>query len=170
MKKYREEINPCYGCGCWDPDAGCMMPSIDKVFACPLNQEEKKMEFFMAMVPPTVTYQEHKVTMRNGRPVFYEPQEVKAARAKMRAYLSKYRPVTPYSGAVRLTTRWCFPCGNHSDGTYRTSKPDTDNLQKMIKDVMTDLGYWKDDAQVASELIEKFWAEIPGIYIRVEEI
>lgn len=33
------------------------------------------------------------------------------------------------------------------------------------KDVMTELGFWTDDAQVASELCEKFWAEIPGIYI-----
>ena len=29
----------------------------------------------------------------------------------------------------------------------------------------THLGFWMDDAQVASELCEKFWAEIPGIYI-----
>ena len=31
-------------------------------------------------------------------------------------------------------------------------------------DVMTELGFLMDDAQVASELCEKFWAEIPGIY------
>ena len=30
---------------------------------------------------------------------------------------------------------------------------------------MTECGFWMDDAQVASELCEKFWAEIPGIYI-----
>jgi Holliday junction resolvase RusA-like endonuclease len=35
---------------------------------------------------------------------------------------------------------------------------------------MTELGFWKDDAQVASEVIEKFWAEIPGIWIRLEEL
>ena len=32
-------------------------------------------EFFMAMEPPTVTQQEHKITMVNGRPVFYDPPE-----------------------------------------------------------------------------------------------
>ena len=32
---------------------------------------------------------------------------------------------------------------------------------------MTRLGYWRDDAQVASEIVEKFWAEIPGIYVAV---
>lgn len=33
-------------------------------------------EFFMAMEPPTITHQEHKVTIVNGRPVFYDPPEV----------------------------------------------------------------------------------------------
>ena len=41
---------------------------------------------------------------------------------------------------------------------------------KMLKDVMTDLRYWKDDAQVASEVIEKYWANIPGIYVKVENL
>ena len=35
---------------------------------------------------------------------------------------------------------------------------------------MTLCGYWKDDAQVASEIIEKFWAEKPGIFISAQEL
>lgn len=35
---------------------------------------------------------------------------------------------------------------------------------------MTAAGFWKDDAQVASEICEKFWAEVPGIYVCVEEL
>ena len=41
------------------------------------------LEFFMQMVPPTRTHQEKQVKVVNGRPVFYEPQEVKAARQKL---------------------------------------------------------------------------------------
>ena len=67
-------------------------------------------------------------------------------------------------------TKWCFPSGDHPDGSYRTTKPDTDNLQKLLKDVMTKLGFWRDDALVASEVIEKFWADVPGIFIRVEPL
>ncbi|NTX59017.1 RusA family crossover junction endodeoxyribonuclease, partial [Myxococcus sp. CA039A] len=33
-----------------------------------------------------------------------------------------------------------------------------------------DLGYWTDDAIVASEIIEKFWADLPGIYVKIEEL
>lgn len=126
-------------------------------------------EFFMPMIPPTVTHQEHKVTGVHGKPIFYEPPELKEARAKLTAHLAGHRPEQPLTGALRLVVRWCFPVsGKHTDGEYRATKPDTDNLQKLLKDCMTAVGFWKDDAQVASELCEKFWANIPGIYIRIE--
>lgn len=67
-------------------------------------------------------------------------------------------------------TKWCFPRGQHQDGEYRATKPDTDNLQKLLKDCMTDAQFWTDDALVCREITEKFWAEVPGIYIRIEEL
>ena len=124
----------------------------------------------MPMVPPTATHQEKQVRVVDGKPRFYEPAELRAARSKLTAHLVGHRPERPLEGAVRLVVKWCFPRGRHADGTYRTSKPDTDNLQKLLKDCMTRLGFWRDDAQVASEVCEKFWAEVPGIYIRAEEV
>lgn len=127
--------------------------------------------FFLAMVPPTVTHQEKKIHVVKGKPVVYEPEELKAARAKLRDYLAPYRPPHPMTCGVRLMVKWCFPIlGNHYDGEYRTTKPDTDNLQKLFKDVMTQLGFWQDDALVASEIVEKFWAKTPGIYVYLEEL
>ena len=129
------------------------------------------MEFFMAMIPPTITHQEKKVHLVNGRPRFYEPDELKAARQKLTAYLGQHVPEEPYQGGIQLILEWCFQTkGRHKDGEYRITKPDTDNLQKLLKDCMTSVGFWSDDAQVASEIVEKFWAEIPGIYIRVTEL
>lgn len=129
-------------------------------------------EFFLAMKKvPTVTHQMKKVHVVNGKPVFYETNELKAARSMLTAHLNQHVPNQTYTGAVRLMTKWCFPItGKHLNGEYKTTKPDTDNLQKLLKDCMTHCGYWKDDALVASEIIEKFWAEVPGIYIRIEEI
>lgn len=127
-------------------------------------------EFFMPMIPPTVTYQEHKVSVINGKPVFYDPPEIQAAKKKLIGHLSKHRPMYPKQCGVRLLVKWCFPRGRRRDGEYRTTKPDTDNLQKMLKDCMTTCGFWEDDALVASEIVEKFWAETPGIYIKIEEL
>ncbi len=126
--------------------------------------------FFLPMKPPTVTHQEKQVHVVNGKPVFYEPDELKAARSKLEAHLAPYRPGVYCTGAVRLVVKWCFPRGKHKANTYKTTKPDTDNLQKLLKDVMTGLGFWKDDALVASEIVEKFWAEIPGIYISISSL
>jgi len=39
-----------------------------------------KISFFLPMIPPTATHQEKQVHVVNGKPVFYEPQEVKAIR------------------------------------------------------------------------------------------
>jgi Holliday junction resolvase RusA-like endonuclease len=129
-------------------------------------------EFFMPMKKvPTVTHQQKQVHVVNNKPIFYEPAELKAARSKLMAHLNQYVPEKKYTKSIRLTVKWCFQItGNHTHGEYKYTKPDTDNLQKLLKDCMTDCGYWTDDALVVSEIIEKFWAKIPGIYIKIEAI
>ena len=129
-----------------------------------------RIEFFMPVIPPTATHQEKKWRVGKGKPVSYDPPEVVAARSKLTAHLAKHRPERRMKGAVRLLVKWCFPRGEHGDGEYRVTKPDTDNLNKLLKDCMTAVGFWKDDAQVASEICEKFWAEVPGLYICLEQI
>lgn len=124
-------------------------------------------EFFMPMKPPTTTAQQHKVTGSH----FYDPPALKAARAKLEGHLAAHIPATPYAGPVELVTTWCFPVtGKHRNGEYKYTRPDTDNLQKLLKDCMTRCGYWKDDALVCREIVEKFWADIPGIYIKIKEL
>ena len=67
--------------------------------------------------------------------------------------------------------KWLFPIINgHQNGEYKYTKPDLDNSQKLLQDCMTNLGFWKDDCYVASLVAEKFWADQPGIYIRIEAI
>lgn len=129
-------------------------------------------EFFMPMKKvPTTTHQQKQVTVVKGKPVFYEPADLKAARAKLQGHLSKHIPDEKYTGAVRLTTKWLYPItGKRHNGQYKTTKPDTDNMIKLLKDVMTKLGYWTDDSLVASEITEKFWADQPGIYVKIEEV
>lgn len=130
-----------------------------------------EIQFFLPMIPPTVTAQEHKVTVIHGKPRFYDPPEVKEARSKLTAALAAYTPSEPTDKAVRLVVKWLFPLtGKHKNGEYKATKPDTDNLQKLLKDCMTKCGFWHDDALVASEVIEKFWADVPGIWIRIEEL
>ena len=70
---------------------------------------------------------------------------------KLQAHLARHVPEHKYIKAIRVTVKWLFPItGKHYDGEYKITKPDTHNLNKMLFDVMEDLGYFKNDAMVAS--------------------
>ncbi|MBR5948148.1 MAG: RusA family crossover junction endodeoxyribonuclease [Clostridia bacterium] len=129
------------------------------------------MKFYVPMIPPTVTAQMHKVDTRGRKPRFYDPPELVAAKSKLEAHLAKHRPDAPMSGPINLFVMWSFPMtGAHENGEFKTSRPDTDNLQKALKDVMTKLGFWTDDAQVAFEQTVKMWSSNPGLFVTIEEL
>ena len=142
-----------------------------------------KIEFFMPMIPPTITHQEHKIRVINGRPQFYEPPELKAARIKLLDAVAGHKPELKLTGPVQLITKWIWPLEQPESGqlnllkltdphffTWKTTRPDTDNLIKMLKDCMTKAGFWKDDAQVVSEVTEKMYSFHPGIYVKVVQL
>ena len=131
------------------------------------------MQFFMPMIPPTVTHQEKKTTVNKttGKIVYYEPSELKDARAKLTAALLPHRPAFALTGPLHLQTAWLFQADEkHPAGTWKTSKPDTDNLQKMFKDIMTDLGFWTDDALVCLESVSKSYDDVPGIFVQIKQL
>ena len=129
------------------------------------------MHFFMPMTPPTITAQEHKVAIINGAPVFYDPPRLKEARKALVSQLIKHKPERPFEGPVALNAIWLFPKGkSRKSGEWKTTRPDTDNLQKLLKDCMTICGFWRDDALVVKEQVEKRWSDDPGIYVEVDEL
>ena len=153
------------------------------------------MQFFVPMQPPTTTHNAKQLHayMKGGQPhaVLHDSPELKATRAKLHAYLAPHAPKAPIPAGqpVRLLVKWCFNASRfapaHSvgfdqgvdqhprkrrSGEWRTSKPDTDNLEKALKDEMTRLHFWADDAQVCSEIVEKFWSDPCGVFVRVEEL
>lgn len=129
------------------------------------------MRFFLDINPPTATAQERSARIVGGRPIFYDPAPLKKAKSLLIAHLGTHRPATPMNGALELRTTWLFPMGkSHKSGEWRVTRPDTDNLQKMLKDCMTKCGYWKDDAQAVREIVEKQWAAEPGIHIEIKRL
>lgn len=125
-------------------------------------------EFFMPMLPPRTTHQQKQVNWK--KKVFYEPAGVKEARSKLTGHLAKHRPEKPLEGPIRLTVKWLYRTKTNKP-KYKPTRPDLDNIQKLLMDCMTDLSFWEDDGQVASMIVEKFWVnDKPGIYIKVEEL
>lgn len=58
----------------------------------------------------------------------------------------------------------CPYCGAHLDSGERC------DCIGSLYTCLSAAGFWRDDAQVASEICEKFWAGIPGIYVCAEEL
>jgi Holliday junction resolvase RusA-like endonuclease len=122
-----------------------------------------KLEFFMPMQPPQTTAQQQRI-LKSGRVV--KGDKVSNAIAKLEAHLYTHRPAQPIDGPISLTAFWQW---KGKEG-WKITRPDTDNLVKALKDAMTRLGYWNDDAQVCDERICKCWGEVPGIYVKVESL
>ena len=106
------------------------------------------MQFFVPMQPPTTTHNAKQLHayMKGGKPcaVLHDSPELKATRAKLHAHLAPHAPAKP------------IPAG----------RP----VRLLVKYEMTRLHFWDDDAQVCSEIVEKFWSDPCGVFVRVEEL
>lgn len=130
------------------------------------------MKMFLLMNPPTVTAQESKVAVVRNKPIIYKPEKIKQAKKEIIKHLRPFVPEIPLEGAVELKVVWYFPRGkSHKHLEWRTTRPDTDNLEKLLKDCMTELCFWKDDALVVSECVCKVWSDEPtGISIEINRL
>jgi Holliday junction resolvase RusA-like endonuclease len=130
-------------------------------------------EFFMPMVPPKVTAQQQKTRVIKGKPFRYDPPEVTAAKSKITAHLGAHVPEVPFTGPLRVVLKLCWPIEgtSHHDGEWHVDKPDFDNAAKIPIDCMKRLRFFnRDDCQIASGIVEKFWADVPGIFVSIEEL
>jgi len=130
------------------------------------------MKFKLKMIPPTATAQQKGEQIIGGRIHHYKKKNVARAEAILRDALLPYVPDDPITDKpISLAVLWMFPypksAKKHEPGMERRkiTRPDTDNLNKLLKDVMTDMGFWKDDALICVELVMKLYSDEPGILI-----
>ena len=126
------------------------------------------LRFFLPIKPPTKTAQQKRWKCVNGKPICYQSKELREAYMLLRDGVALFKPKEKINDSIHLLTQWRFPADKkHPAGSWRNTKPDTDNLQKMLKDVMTEAGFWEDDCLVVSETVQKFYVDVPGIYIAI---
>ena len=132
------------------------------------------MKFKLKMIPPTATAQQKGERVVGGYIHHYKKKNVAAAEAILRDALLPYVPEKPIEDmAIMFGVTWLFPypksAKKHKPGytRWKITRPDTDNLNKLLKDVMTDMGFWKDDALICLEDIRKRYSDEPGIVIVV---
>ena len=135
------------------------------------------MKFELNIVPPKGTAQQKGAFVMNGKVRFFEKAKVRSAREILFSALEPYQPAEPLANAVSLTVKYCFPYRKtekkatikNSLQVAHTVRPDLDNLEKLLLDVMTSLQFWKDDSQICDKHTQKFFAPQGKIVIEVKE-
>ena len=92
-----------------------------------------------------------------GGPTTHPTQGPNYARAAWQALVEPYAPAipAPKDVPIRLNVRLYYH--SKTKRGFKTTRPDGDNLLKIIKDAMTRAGFWADDAQVCAENIERYY-------------
>lgn len=125
--------------------------------------------FFPIFIEPSRVTHQSGTRITTGHT--YKTAALKEWEATLEQALEKYTLPSPLKGAVALDVSWYFKTTDKKKyGLWKVTKPDTDNMQKTLKDIMTKMGFWKDDAQVVVERVEKVWSDVPGIFIQIEEL
>ena len=128
------------------------------------------------IVPPTATAQQKGVFVRNGRAHFFTKQKVRDAEDFLAAMLAPHAPAEPLRGPVYFSARWCFPY-RKSEPTRVTAagreiahtvRPDLDNLEKNLLDVLTRLRFYEDDSQIFTKSTAKVWGPKPYLAIALK--
>ena len=97
----------------------------------------------------------------NGRTrTYFKSQRLQQTEDFYLNELQSYAPTSPITGAVSLSIDFdYFTPTKKRRGKWKTTRPDCDNLVKILIDCMTKLGFWLDDAQVARLRVSKRYAE-----------
>lgn len=119
---------------------------------------------------PSGTSQMKRVNHSTGR--FFEGPKLREAREEFERQLRPFAPDHPIEGPLRLEVCFTyFTKDKKKDKQWKTSRPDCDNVVKLLQDVMTKLGYWNDDSQIAVLKVSKKWScDTAKVYVKVEEV
>lgn len=118
----------------------------------------KVAEFELWIPIPSATAQQTGIAIRNGKPYGYKKQKVKDAEKLFALALKPHRIPEPIEGAIKLTIVWSYQTKDKKrNGKLKTTRPDLDNLNKIIQDSLVKAGFIKDDSQVAILQAYKAW-------------
>ena len=129
-------------------------------------------ELFCPMRVPTATHNGLlAVADGRGKARIVKSQGLREAEASWESHLARFAPLEPLSGPLRAIVRFCWEAdAAHPAGTPKATKPDLDNVEKAFWDVLQRLKFFSGDQQVALKEVAKLYADVPGVYVRIEEM
>lgn len=136
--------------------------------------------FKIRCIPPKGTHQHTARIFKNsaGKSFIGKSKTNKAAKdeEKLQLLLMPHQPSFPHQGPLQLKVYWDYPYRksepkkNRNAPIYCQTRPDGDNLIKGLKDLMTTLGFWEDDARISDERIIRRYTDSPGITIIISQL
>lgn len=142
----------------------------------------KPVDFFIPCVPPKSTHQGSlRIIKKKDGSQFvgkFKNSKAKQAEGDMISLFLPHKPKQAFDGPVMCSIEWTYPwrkseskkVRNEYTWKYCDTRPDCDNLTKMVADIMTRLNFWNDDSQIAVLKFTKRWGDDPGIGIWIEEL
>lgn len=110
-----------------------------------------------------------KVAVRGTFAQAYKTKDQQANERTLEAWLMRHAPEKPLNGPLVLEFVAALPCPRSvskrsraamlAGEDYPAKKPDLDNLAKQLKDSMTRMQFWHDDAQIVCLRCEKIYAD-----------
>ena len=127
-------------------------------------------EFFEPFELPSVTHNSLNAVMRGNRPAIIKSAKLRDAERAWEARLAKHKPKTPLTGALAITVVFCY-LNDKQAGQPKATKPDLDNLEKVLFDCLERLEFFDiGDQQIAHKKVSKAFDKVQGAYVKIEEI
>lgn len=138
-------------------------------------------EIVLKCNPPKSTAQASNKILKtkSGR---YFVGKMKTSKAKqvesdLVSLLYPFVPEKPLEGALSVEILWAYswrtsePKKNKVNGfKYCDTRPDADNICKLLFDTLTRLSFWKDDSQIADLNFKKIWSDESKIIIKINNL
>ena len=130
-----------------------------------------------------------------GRPRFarvgkfvrtFTPEKTETAERNLIALAAPHAPAEPMRGPITFIAEFKFPIpkgwprwkrevarsrGIGLGSYHHVSRPDLDNLLKLVLDALTSTGrWWLDDSQIVSVWATKRYSESPGTRVEIAEL
>lgn len=127
-------------------------------------------------VPPKTTHHSKKIARMGRFSRLVDTPALVSARETWMSIFREFAPSTPLVGPIRarLELTWPFRKGDgmavRAHGRIPCDvKPDCDNMAKTIFDVMAVCGYFRNDAQIWSLQVAKYFGANPGLDFWITE-
>ena len=145
------------------------------------------MTFVERPLSPVIVFTVPLIPAAKGRPRFarvgqfvrtFTPAKTEEAERNFVALAAPHAPAAPFDGPVGIDLTFMFPIPTSwpkwkqeaaaAGEVEHTSKPDADNVQKLVLDALTGTGRWfRDDAQITTLRSRKLYAAATGTIVRI---